>query len=99
MRLMDKYKNSVFTIHEKLDGHFDRANKVARLNVVIPSVFITPGKYSWLICINKPGVTTYDLHNDVLPFRVLETGSHLARYEGANYGSVFARYSIQKPTS
>jgi hypothetical protein len=35
----------------------------------------------------------------VLPFRVLETGSSFARYEGANYGSVFARYTVQKHTA
>ena len=96
MRLMDRYKNAVFTIHEKLEDHYDAASKVARFKVAVSPVFITPGKYSWVMCINKPGVTTYDLQNDVLPFRVLETGSSFARYEGANYGSVFARYTIQK---
>jgi lipopolysaccharide transport system ATP-binding protein len=98
MRLMDRYKNSVFTIREPLAEHYDKAKKVARVKVVIPSVFTTPGKYSWLMCINRPGVRNYDLQNDVLAFRVLETGSSFARYEGANYGSVFARYTIEKVT-
>jgi len=98
MRLLDRYKNSVFTIHERLEEHYDPTTKVARLKIAVASVFIAPGKYSWMICINRPGVTYYDLQNDVLPFRVLETGSAFARYEGANYGSVFARYSVQKPT-
>jgi lipopolysaccharide transport system ATP-binding protein len=98
MRLMDRYKNAVFTIHEKLEEHYDKVSKVARVTIVVSSVFIAPGKYSWLMCINKPGVMTQDLQTDVLPFRVLETGSSFARYEGANYGSVFARYSIQKRT-
>jgi lipopolysaccharide transport system ATP-binding protein len=96
MRLIDRYKNAVFTIHEKLETHYDAASKIARFKVAVSPVFITPGKYSWVMCINKPGVTNYDLQNDVLPFRVLETGSSFARYEGANYGSVFARYTIQK---
>jgi lipopolysaccharide transport system ATP-binding protein len=97
MRLMDRHKNAVFTIHEKLEDHFDKTDKQVRINVVIPSVFIAPGNYSWLMCINQPGVAAHDLQNDVLPFRVLETGSAFARYEGLNYGSVFARYSVQKP--
>jgi lipopolysaccharide transport system ATP-binding protein len=99
MRLMDRYKNSVFTIHERLEDHYDTASKVARVKIAISPVFIAPGKYSWLMCINKPGAANYDLQNDVLSFRVLETGSSFARYEGANYGSVFPRYSIQKSTS
>jgi len=99
MRLMDRYKNAVFTIHEKLDDHYDSVNGIARFKVVISSVFITPGKYSWVMCINKPGTTNYDLQNDVLPFRVLETGSSFARYDGVNYGSVFARYTVQKHAS
>ena len=97
MRLMDRNKNAVFTIHQPLEEHFDKTSKLVRINIVIPAVFITPGMYSWLLNINQVGVKANDLQNDVLPFRVLETGSSFARYEGMNYGTVFARYSIQKP--
>ena len=96
MRLIDRHKNSVFTIHEKVEPHYDKTSKLARIDVSISSAFIAPGKYSWLICINQPGVTVFDLKNDVLSFRILESGSPFARYEGADYGSVFARYSIRK---
>jgi lipopolysaccharide transport system ATP-binding protein len=99
MRLIDRHKSPVFTIHEKLEGHFDKNDRRARLNVVIPSVFIAPGRYSWVMCINKPGATPNDLQNDVLPFQVLESGSSFARYDVGSYGSVFARYSVQKRTA
>ena len=95
MGLLDRHKNPVFTIHEKIKAHYDQKLKIARMQIVIPAVFITPGTYSWLTCINHPGVTVFDLHNDALPFRVLETGSKFARYDGLNYGSVFARYSVK----
>jgi lipopolysaccharide transport system ATP-binding protein len=98
MRLMDRHKNSVFTIHERVEPHYHRASKAARVNIVISPAFIAPGSYSWLMCINQPGVTAYDLKNDVLAFRVLESGSPFARYDGGDYGSVFARYSVRKPT-
>lgn len=98
MRLLDRYKNPVFTILERLEGHHDKSDKNLRLKIVIPSVFITPGKYSWMLCINEAGVMVHDLQNDVLPFRVLESGSAFARYDGLNYGSVFARYSVHRPT-
>jgi lipopolysaccharide transport system ATP-binding protein len=96
MRLIDRFKNAVFTIHEPLEAHYDPAQTTIRIDLIIPSVFIAPGKYSWIMCINQPGVAAHDLQNDVLPFRVLESGSNFARYEGANYGSVFARYSVQR---
>jgi lipopolysaccharide transport system ATP-binding protein len=99
MRLMDRQKNAVFTIHEKLDKHRRPGSATIRLNVVIPAVFVAPGKYSWLMCINKPGVQAFDLQNDVLQFHVVDTGSEFSRYQGANYGSVFAQYSIESVAS
>jgi lipopolysaccharide transport system ATP-binding protein len=99
MRLMDRHKNSVFTIHERIEPHYDATSKVARIGIAVSSAFIAPGQYSWLMCINHPGVRSYDLKNDVLSFRVLESGSSFARYEGGDYGSVFARYSLRKLAS
>jgi lipopolysaccharide transport system ATP-binding protein len=94
--LMDRYKSRVFTIHEKLLPYHARAGKAIRLNVIIPAAFVTPGTYSWVLAINKPGTHLLDLQDDVLPFRVLETGSDFARYDGVNYGSVFARYTVRQ---
>jgi hypothetical protein len=98
LRLMDRFKNPVFTILEKLDGHYQKSGNVIRLHAKIPPVFITPGTYSWQICINQPGVAVYDLQNDVLGFYVRDTGSEFARYDGQSYGSVFAKYSITNIT-
>ncbi|RYZ08847.1 MAG: ATP-binding cassette domain-containing protein [Myxococcales bacterium] len=95
MRAMDKLKRSVFTIHEKLAPHYRGPGEPIRLNVVLPAVFLTPGRYSWLMCINKPGVRNYDLQEDIMPFNVVETGSEFSRYKNADYGCVFARYSIE----
>jgi lipopolysaccharide transport system ATP-binding protein len=96
MRLIDRYKNAVFTIHEKLAKHHVGGGGRVRLNITIPPVFIAPGKYSWVMCINRPGVSLYDLQNDVLPFRIMDTGSDFSRYEGLSYGSVFAKYAVQR---
>jgi len=95
MRLTDKNKNAVFTIHEKIEGHLS-GNKTADLLVTVPAKFVTPGRYSWVMCINHPGDKLYDLQDDVLPFSIVDTGSQFARYEGAGYGSIFASYSINK---
>ena len=95
MRLIDKHKNAVFTIHEKIENFVSGSNS-ADLLISIPSNFLTPGRYSWVMCINHPGSKLFDLQDDILPFNIIDTGSDFARYEGADYGSVFANYSINK---
>lgn len=95
MRLIDKNKKAIFTIHEQLIKYFDDSDHL-KLMVKIPKQFLTPGRYSWVMCINYPGVRNYDLHDDILPFTITETGSNFARYEGADYGTVFANYIIKR---
>ncbi|HKY37062.1 MAG TPA: polysaccharide ABC transporter ATP-binding protein [Polyangiaceae bacterium] len=98
MRLMDKLKHPVFTIHERLKGHTRGAGNPILFKVVVPGEFLTPGRYSWVMCINQPGIKNSDLRDDVLPFNVVDTGSEFSRYAGADYGCVFARYAIQPVT-
>jgi lipopolysaccharide transport system ATP-binding protein len=95
MRLVDKNKNAVFTILEKIDSLISSTKRVDLL-VTIPSNFLTPGRYSWMMCINHPMVKLFDLQDDILPFNVVDTGSKFAMYEGDSYGNVFANYSINK---
>lgn len=96
MRLMDKNKNAVFTIHQNLTGFVSEKEKSADVLITIPSRFLTPGRYSWVMCINHPGNRLYDVQTDILSFTILETGSEFARYDGAEYGNVFAKYTISK---
>ena len=94
MRLIDKQKTPVFTIHERLQK-FSRKSENIELKVQLPGEFLVPGIYSWTICINHPGFQFYDLHEDVLPFTILETGSAFSRYAAEDYGRVHAQYKIQ----
>jgi lipopolysaccharide transport system ATP-binding protein len=93
MRLMDRNKNPVFTIHEKLVDQY-KNTQIVSFKVKLPGCFLTPNSFSWVMCINHPGVEIYDLQDDVLNFSIIETGSDFARYNGANYGNVFAKYEI-----
>lgn len=95
MRVEDRNKSAVFTIHEKIEPFID-SNSECSIFITIPGRFLTPGSYSWVMCINHPGVRLYDLHEDVLPFTLIDTGSEFSRYEGQAYGSVFAKYTIEK---
>jgi hypothetical protein len=99
IRLIDRYKNPIFSITEKLDRYYKATGTSIHLNLVIPPVFIVPGKYSWVISIHQPNVVVHDVYDDVLPFHILDTGSDFAKYGSANYGSVFARYSVENVTS
>lgn len=92
LRLDDKNKNPVFTIHESLKSF---KSESTHIKIKIPGNFLTPGNYSWDICINHPNVRIFDLHEDVLPFSIIDTGSKFAIYQGQNYGTVFAPYEIE----
>ncbi|MGZ3756202.1 MAG: ABC transporter ATP-binding protein [Mucilaginibacter sp.] len=94
LRLVDNLNNPIFTIHERIGDQ--RANNCYNFKIKIPGKFITPGNYSWVICINHPGVRLYDVHENVLNFAVEETGSEFSRYKNLNYGVVFPQYQIER---
>lgn len=94
LRLVDNLNNPIFTIHERIGKK--NLNNAYEFKITIPGKFITPGSYSWVICINHPGVTNYDLHENVLPFTIEETGSDFSRYKNLNYGVVFPIYEIEQ---
>lgn len=92
--LYDKHKRRVFTIHEPLNKYYHGSSKMS-FAITIPSNFLTPGNYSWLMCLNYPGNTLYDLQDDICSFSILETGSDFSRYEKADYGCVHVNYNIK----
>jgi lipopolysaccharide transport system ATP-binding protein len=94
LRLADNLNNAIFTIHEPV-GKIHASN-VYEYKITIPGKFITPGNYSWTICINHPGIKLYDVQENVLPFIIEETGSSFSRYKNLNYGVVFPIYQIHR---
>lgn len=90
--LYDKYKRRIFTIHEPLTKYYSGKQKM-KFEIHIPANFLTPGHYSWILCINHPGHEFYDLLDDVCSFSILETGSEFSKYE--DYGCVFVNYKIK----
>lgn len=95
LRLTDeRTKLPVFTIHEVF-GDYLKTDNTCAIKIQLPQKFLTPGSYSWDVCINHPNVKIFDMHEGAMPFSIIDTGSKFARYEGQNYGSVFAPYSAQ----
>lgn len=91
--LYDKHKRRVFTIHEPLKKFYDGQQRM-KFRLTIPSGFLTPGRYSWLMCINFPGFDLFDLQDDVCGLTIMETGSEFSQYENSDYGCVFVPYKI-----
>ena len=97
LRLVDNFDRAIFTIHEPLNKHLDISKPTFfYFDIIFPSKFLTPGNFSWVICINHPGVCSFDLKYNILPFSVEETGSEFQNYKSSDYGCVFAKYTIQK---
>jgi lipopolysaccharide transport system ATP-binding protein len=85
---LSKIKIRIFTIEIPLNN-YPIYNEIINLKITIPSKFLVPGSYSWLICITHPNVVLYDLQDDVCQFNILETGSIFSKYKGIDFGSVY----------
>ncbi|TAL57703.1 MAG: ATP-binding cassette domain-containing protein [Bacteroidetes bacterium] len=90
--LYDRMKRRIFTIHEPLHKH--RQNNLAKFKIVLPANFLTPGNYSWLMCITHPGINYTEIKDDVCHFQIIDNGSVFSKYEGADYGCVFVDYKV-----
>ena len=94
--LYDRMKNRIFTIHENVHKYYDSNSQMSKFKIIIPNGFITPGNYSWLMCILHQGVEIYDIHDDICNFEIIDNGSVFLNYSGGSYGSIFANYKIEK---
>jgi lipopolysaccharide transport system ATP-binding protein len=96
LSLYDSLKNRVFTIHENFICFKKLKENIIELKIKISSHFITPGSYSWIMCINEPGIEIHDLNDDFNPFNIIDNGSDFYKYKDGTYGPVFAKYTIEK---
>jgi lipopolysaccharide transport system ATP-binding protein len=49
-------------------------------SIPIPSMFLVPGSYMLTIAAHEPNRHLFDSHENIISFRVLETGTKLSRY-------------------
>ncbi|HZW69561.1 MAG TPA: hypothetical protein VFF57_01750 [Hanamia sp.] len=89
----DKFKRRVFTIHEPLIKYY-KGDSILKFKISIPPNFLTPGQYSWVMCINHPWIKLYDLQDDICSFSIVDTGSQFAAYTNNEYGAVFINHTI-----
>lgn len=65
-----------------------------KILIKLPSNLIAPNTYALRLAVFCPNGVVYDLQEMICPFKVIETGSTMAMYEGFNYGSFFMNYEI-----
>jgi lipopolysaccharide transport system ATP-binding protein len=74
----------VFTTHQSDcdDESFSfRESGIYNVATKIPAMFLMPGSYLATIAAHEPMVQMYDLHENLIRFKVVETGTKLARYQ------------------
>lgn len=88
----DKYGRKIFTSQIELNHYniADSADKEHKVLVTFPRSLLTPGQYSLLSALHIPNVRVIDSIDDICTFTIIDVGSHLAMYEGTDYGCVFA---------
>ncbi len=91
--LYDKFKNRVFTIHERLDQFKIVEGKIF-FKINFPPEFITPGSYSFVSCIVHQGINFQGVIDDVCHFEIVDNGSKFSSYPVGTYGNIFANYKI-----
>ncbi|HEX8334372.1 MAG TPA: ABC transporter ATP-binding protein [Segetibacter sp.] len=95
LSLLDKRKNRVFTIHEKLFGVYMATNeRYKKIKVQIPQGFLAPGKYSWLAGIHIPHQQQFHLLENVCDFQIVNVGSEFSNYDSVDVGVVMPKYKL-----
>jgi lipopolysaccharide transport system ATP-binding protein len=64
---------------EKLGGGV-RLPGTYRASIHIPAMFLMPGSYMLTIAAHEPSVKLFDMHENVISFNILETGTKLSKY-------------------
>jgi len=86
----DHRGRKIFTVNNPEWSRLGQNNKEVRVTAKIPLALLVPGKYVFTFAINLPNVGLIDWVEDVLPITIVDSGSEFFRYEGGDYGCVFA---------
>jgi len=88
--VQDHRGRKIFTVNNPEWSRLGQNNKEVRVTAKIPLALLVPGKYVFTFAINLPNVGLIDWVEDVLPITIVDSGSEFFRYEGGDYGCVFA---------
>lgn len=80
------------TIVEDLQ-QFGEGREVTRIIRFVPRI-LAPNTYAFRLAVFHHNVKVYDLIEMKCPFRIIDTGSKMAVFEGINYGNFFLDYKF-----
>ncbi len=81
----------IFTSQLELDSEV-KTNKLSELTIKmkIPKNFLVQGQYLFSVALHIPNVQIVEQIEDICKFSIIDMGSEFAKYEGIDYGCVFA---------
>jgi lipopolysaccharide transport system ATP-binding protein len=86
----DHRGRKVFTTNNPHWSKLGQDQREVRVTAKIPAEFLVPGKYVFTFAITLPNIGAVDWVEDVLPITIIDGGSEFSKFEGADYGCVFA---------
>ena len=86
----DQRGRKVFTTKNPEWTQIRPSDEEVNLKATIPAEFLVPGRYLFTLAITEPHLGRIDWVEDVLPITITDAGSEFYRYEGGDYGCVFA---------
>jgi lipopolysaccharide transport system ATP-binding protein len=83
--------------HSRLDLPKGRS----QLAVTVPGSFLAPGTYDLTLAVHRPNVEVISLLERLLTLHIVETGSEMWKYAGADIGVVLVRFpwSVTNPVA
>lgn len=58
----------------------------------IPALFLAPGTFTIRCGLHQPNLRIFDVKEDVIRIDIVENGSHVYAFSGADVGSVLTRF-------
>lgn len=85
--IQDQQTNFISTVVASVK-QFSRQGSLVLAHLVVPSSILAPNKYSFRVALFEGRLSPLDVVESACSFRVIDTGSSMAQFEGLNYGSV-----------
>jgi len=88
IRFSDSQARPVFTSTYVNSANLNPLMESFSAKVRVPAGFLAPGRYTVNLVLHVPKVRFIDYQEDALAIQIVDAGSEMAAYEGADYGCV-----------
>jgi len=88
LRVYNSLGTPIFTTNRSSFCNLEMTKGTHISEIIIPSMFLTPGQYSIDIAAHIPNIEVISNHQSIASFEVEETGSNMLAYKGLDHGVV-----------